>query len=154
MKPIRLPGGDTRDFGAEAIDTLLKRMEDLREQFVVVVAGYPEPMEKFLNSNPGLQSRFTRFLHFDDYSVDDLCQIFSRTVESAGYVLSPFAIEAVRCVFEQKHTHRDARFGNAREARNLFETAIGRQAMRLTSTGDAFSNEELQLLLTEDVAEQ
>lgn len=138
-------------YGKEAIDTLLKRMEDQRDRLVVVVAGYPAKMEEFLSSNPGLKSRFTRFFRFDDYGVDELCQIFMSIATKNGYILSPFALERLRECFEQKCAKRDERFGNAREARNLFDEVIGHQALRIAGANRQMTSDELQLLLSEDI---
>jgi hypothetical protein len=146
-----LASGDGRDFGGEAIDTLLKRMEDFRDRLVVVVAGYPAPMERFLATNPGLQSRFTRFLDFSDFSVSDLSKVFEGLALSNGYRLSKGASARVLEILERKCLSRTERFGNAREARNLFEDSIGRQASRLASEVGELSSEQLQLLLAEDI---
>jgi hypothetical protein len=118
-------------FGEEAINTLLKRMEDYRDRLVVVAAGYPELMHTFIQSNPGLESRFTRFIHFDDYSVSDLCQIFERYCSEAEYDLSPSARGYLSVLFNVAFNQRDQRFGNARFVRNVFENTIGLHSERL-----------------------
>ena len=114
-------------FGQEAIDTLLKRMEDHRDRLDVIVAGYPEPMKKFLGSNPGLESRFTRYLYFEDYSPDELCSIFRLFAERDHYLVDDEAMLRVEALFQQAYASRDERFGNGRYVRNLFQETINRQ---------------------------
>ncbi|MBB4637184.1 AAA family ATPase [Longimicrobium terrae] len=126
-----LAGSDHDSFGREAVDTLLKEMEDHRDQLVVVVAGYTEPMRRFLRSNPGLQSRFNRFVEFPDYSPDDLALIFFRMAEENGYALTPAArAKGVRSA-AGLHAARGPDFANARAVRNLFERALARHANRV-----------------------
>ena len=124
---------DHEDFGSEAIETLLKRMEDNRDRLIVIVAGYPELMERFIHSNPGLHSRFTRFIVFPDYEPVDLCRIFGRMCRKHGLVLSPGLKERVIHHFHWLHAGRDENFGNARLVRNCFETVINHQASRLAT---------------------
>ena len=119
------------DYGREAVDTLLKAMEDNRDDFVVIVAGYPEPMERFIDSNPGLRSRFNKYIDFQDYTVEELVRIFDVMCEGLGYVTTPAAAETVRREFAQHYTTRGENFANAREVRNFFEKAVLRQADRL-----------------------
>ncbi len=142
------PGGN--DFGQEAIDTLLKAMEDHREDFVVIVSGYPDLMAKFINSNPGLRSRFNKYIRFEDYNAEELLQIYERMCDQAGYRTADDATAYVADVFREKYEHRQENFANAREVRNFFETVVTRQADRLFSVADP-SNEELCTLLLEDV---
>jgi stage V sporulation protein K len=122
---------DHEDFGAEAIETLLKRMEDNRDRLIVIVAGYPELMERFIGSNPGLHSRFTRFIEFPDYAPVELCRIFGRMCRKHALRLSPGLKERVIHHFHWLHASRDESFGNARLVRNCFETVINHQASRL-----------------------
>ncbi len=123
------PVENERDFGPEAIETLLKRMEDFRHRFVVVAAGYPRLMERFLASNPGLRSRFQREIIFPDYTTDELIRITRRFAAENEYVLDDSAQAALAEVFNG--ARRDEAFGNARFARNVFELALNSQALRL-----------------------
>lgn len=119
------------DFGREAIDTLLKRMEDNRDRLIVIVAGYPAEMDRFVNSNPGLHSRFTRFVEFPDYSPQELCRIFARMCGKNGLKLAEGLREKVLHHFTRLYQERTANFGNARLVRNCFEAVINAQATRL-----------------------
>jgi ATPase family associated with various cellular activities (AAA)/AAA lid domain len=120
-------------FGEEAINTLLKRMEDDRDRLIVIAAGYPAPMRNFLHSNPGLESRFTRFINFEDYTVPDLCRIFERFCHESEYSLTPTACANAFVLFTAAHIQRDERFGNARFVRNVYEQTLGLLSQRLTS---------------------
>jgi Cdc6-like AAA superfamily ATPase len=121
-------------FGQEAIDTLLKLMEDQRDELVVVVAGYTKNMRQFLASNPGFESRFTRFLDFPDYSADELTQIFNGMTKAKGLTLSPEAEASLKQVLAHAVDTRTDTFGNARFARNLFERSLVRQATRIVAS--------------------
>jgi stage V sporulation protein K len=138
------------DFGSEAIETLLKRMEDHRDRLIVIVAGYPEEMEKFVNSNPGLHSRFTRFIDFPDYSPLELCQIFSSMCRRNSLTLSPALKERLVHHFHWLHRERTENFGNARLVRNTFEEIVTTQATRLAVLAD-ISPEKLNVLEAEDL---
>ncbi|HEV8098583.1 MAG TPA: AAA family ATPase, partial [Gaiellaceae bacterium] len=124
-------GHQGADFGQEAIETLLKRMEDHRHRLVVIVAGYPRLMHEFLDSNPGLRSRFARELSFQDYSTDELVAITERFAGENEYRLTEGALEALRRIFDR--APRGEGFGNARYARTIFEQALNHQALRLAS---------------------
>src|SRR5437016_816703 len=123
------------DYGKEAIETLLKRMEDERDRLIVIVAGYPEEMERFIHSNPGLQSRFNRFIEFPDYTPQELCRIFALMCRKNGLTLTPASKEKVLHHFIYLHKERGENFGNARLARNCFEAVINAQASRLSASG-------------------
>ncbi|MDQ1445526.1 MAG: hypothetical protein QOI20_1990 [Acidimicrobiaceae bacterium] len=126
-----LARGDERDFGQEAIDTLVKLMEDHRDDFVVIAAGYTDEMDEFVNSNPGLRSRFPKTINFPDYSTDELVRIFQSMCEASSYKLTAEAEQALRATLDGQP--RDKGFGNARLVRNLFEAACARQAGRLVA---------------------
>lgn len=138
------------DFGFEAVDTLLKGMEDHRDDLIVIVAGYPDLMNEFLNSNPGLRSRFNKFIHFTDYTPQELLNIFKSLCESMGYTISSECEDCVRAYFEQRYATRDINFANGRDVRNYFEMAMVNQANRLSTVTD-ISNELLSELELEDV---
>ncbi|MBQ7455669.1 MAG: AAA family ATPase [Clostridia bacterium] len=138
------------DYGQEAVDTLLKAMEDHRDDLIVIVAGYIEPMQRFLHSNPGLESRFNRFIDFPDYTLDELMGIFDLRCKSNGYTLEDDARETLRQIIDIERL--DAKgFGNARGVRNLFETIIARQADRLGETEGEITREMLMALTLADV---
>lgn len=128
-----VPDDAGQDFGHEAIETLLKLMEDHREDLVVIAAGYRDRMHTFIESNPGLRSRFPRFIDFPDYVPDELVKIFNGLAEEGGYQLSPEASAAVTRILTQKYESRGPNFGNARMVRNLFEEMLAAQANRLAS---------------------
>jgi SpoVK/Ycf46/Vps4 family AAA+-type ATPase len=142
--------GERLDFGDEAIETLLKRMEDNRHRLVVIVAGYPRLMRHFLESNPGLRSRFSREIEFPDYSTEELVEIFGRFASEAQYTLGEGTPDALRSIFAG--AGRDDSFGNARFARTLFEQALNAQALRL-GEGDVerLSEDELKCLKPADL---
>lgn len=128
---------NTRDFGSEAIDTLLKEMEDRRGKFCVIAAGYSKEMSEFLRSNPGLQSRFTRFIDFPDYTADELFEVFLIMCRKQGLKLTDEAMETCRKVIGSIHESKSDQFGNAREARTLLERVLERQATRIRNKPDA-----------------
>lgn len=119
------------DFGGEAINTLLKRMEDHRDDFAVVVAGYTEPMKLFVESNPGLRSRFNRYFYFDHFKPSELFEIFESFCKKSDFVISEDAREKLNDTFELIYEKKDDSFGNARVVRNLFEKCIQNQANRI-----------------------
>ncbi|MBO6188359.1 MAG: AAA family ATPase [Prevotella sp.] len=128
-----LKSGDSDSFGAEAIDTLLKRLEDDRGKFICIVAGYTDQMHDFIDSNPGLKSRFTQTIHFDDYTPDELTQIFLNLAKDKKFKVDEDTQGAIHRQFEQLYLRRDKNFGNAREARRIFNQAVERQSQRLMS---------------------
>lgn len=138
------------DFGQEAIDILLKRMEDSRDKLIVIVAGYEEEMNIFINSNPGLASRFNRFFYFSDYAPSQLMAIYKKSTDAAGFVLSEDAIKKTGALFEILYTQRDGRFGNARLVRNVFEKTFEKHANRTASIAP-ISRAILTTIQVEDV---
>lgn len=146
------PGPKGMDFGSEAVETLIKRMEDHRGRLVVIVAGYPELMGRFLASNPGLRSRFSREIAFDDYTDSELVDIIDKVAADAQYVIAREARGALLDIFAAARTKNG--FGNARYARNLFEQAINRQALRLDRAAPAeLTRDELVTLTRPDIDE-
>jgi len=141
-------GGDN-DFGREAIDTLVKFMEDHRDDLAIVAAGYTAEMADFIDANPGLKSRFTRTISFPDYTDDELVDIFLGLGEKSQYSCSDDALERVRHFISVEPRTRG--FGNARFVRNLFETAVAHQAQRVAPLEDP-SDEMLTTLTAADIA--
>ncbi|MGE4353477.1 MAG: AAA family ATPase [Oscillospiraceae bacterium] len=144
-----LAGGEN-DFGHEAIDTILKAMEDNRDNLVVIVAGYPGPMERFLSFNPGLESRFNKYIDFADYNGKELMAIFRMRCEKGGYVLTPEAEAYAEKLFSDMYENRDDNFGNGRDVRNFFENCISRQADRLAEMKSP-KREDLMSLTIQDL---
>ncbi|CAA6605392.1 ATPase, AAA family [Rhodospirillaceae bacterium LM-1] len=143
--------GTSNDFGAEAIAVLLKAMEDQRADLAVIAAGYPQPMQTFIEANPGLRSRFSRYFNFPDYSPPELQEIFEKMADDGGYKLGPEAQKRCLDMFAKLHKGRDRHFGNGRTARNAFEASLTRQANRLAAITSP-SREQLSLLTAEDIA--
>ncbi len=144
--------GTESDFGREAIDTLVKMVEDHRDDLVVILAGYPDEMALLVAANPGLKSRFPTTIHFPDYSTEELVAIFAVMCRSASYEPTPAALEVVRRRFDADP--RGPGFGNARAARNLFEAALARHASRivdLTEAGTSVTDEQLSTLEPADL---
>ncbi len=127
-----LIAGGENDYGKEAIATLLKRMEDDRNRLVVILAGYTKEMKDFIDSNPGLQSRFNRYIEFPDYDADDLYLIFCKQLKQFDYTMSDEAAEALKTYLAYQVEHKDKNFGNARFVRNAFERTLQQQANRLS----------------------
>ena len=126
-----VPENSSQDYGQEAISTLLKRMEDDRDKLVVIIAGYTNEMKRFIDSNPGLQSRFNRYINFPDYTAGELVKIFHMYMKKNQYTISDEANEMLKEKLEYAVEHKDRNFGNARYVRNIFEKAIQQQANRL-----------------------
>ena len=145
-------GKGENDFGQEAVDTLIKAMEDHRDELVVIVAGYPERMEEFLDSNPGLRSRFNKSLHFEDYQPEELVEILEGMCSKAQYILSEEARSCAHQFFVERVEKKTENFANARDVRNYFEKAVANQAGRIvTLDADVVDETTVQTLLAEDV---
>lgn len=140
------------DFGHEAIEVLLKNMEDHRDDLIVIVAGYTKLMETFIHSNPGLESRFNKYFFFEDYSAAQLMEIFQSMCHKNGYTLSAEAEQWAKSDFQNLFASRDENFGNARDVRNLFEKAVARQSDRVAQL-ETPTKEQLMELLDEDLKE-
>lgn len=145
-------GKSKEDFGYEAVDTLLVEMENHRDDLAVIVAGYPKPMKQFLSSNPGLKSRFNKFIDFPDYTPEELFVIFEGMCSKNGYVLNEAAQEKAKTIFKDLYAHRDENFANGRTVRNFFEKVMTKQANRLASLSE-ISDEQLQTLEQQDLPE-
>lgn len=147
-----LAQGGENDYGREAIATLLKRMEDERDRLVVILAGYTNEIEQFINSNPGLRSRFNRYVHFDDYTEEELFQIFILQAQKYDYHLDDEAKGALRSLLHEKVENRQKDFGNARYVRNLFESVIENQAVRLSANKET-DKDSLAIITKADIHE-
>ena len=145
-----LAKGSENDFGQEAIDTLLKRMEDDRERLVVIVAGYTNEIKTFIASNPGLSSRFNRYINFPDYTKTELVEIFKRLVDKYHYTMNDDAKHALSALFEDVLSKKDEHFGNGRFVRNLFEKVVERQANRLAK--EDLGSININELIAEDIS--
>ena len=143
---------NANDFGHEAVEVLLKGMEDHRDDLIVIVAGYTGPMERFIHSNPGLESRFNKYFHFDDYDAGELLAIFRSLCKKNGYALSPEGEAWAEGALRELYENRDENFGNARDVRNLFERAVARQADRVARL-ESPTREQLMELRAEDLRE-
>ena len=148
-----LKSNDSDSFGAEAIDTLLKRLEDDRGKFICIVAGYTDQMHDFIDTNPGLKSRFTQTIHFDDYSPDELTQIFENLAAAKNFTISDDTKAAIHRQFEQLYLRRDKNFGNAREARKVFDAAIEKQSQRLVNfmNDPGFKEDDMYRITIDDL---
>jgi SpoVK/Ycf46/Vps4 family AAA+-type ATPase len=138
------------DYGAEAIATLLKRMEDNRDRLVVILAGYTDEIREFIESNPGLQSRFNRYIHFNDYSTEELMDVFKYNLKRSRYKIKRDAYELLYEKVSYAVSTKDKNFGNARYVRNIFEKVIQQQANRLAKQISIVS-EDLSLITKEDI---
>ncbi len=151
-----LKSGDNDSFGGEAIDTLLKRLEDDRGKFICIVAGYTDQMHDFIDTNPGLKSRFTQTIHFDDYTPDELTEIFVNLAKGKNFTVDDATRDAVHRQFEQLYLRRDKNFGNAREARRIFDAAVEKQSQRLMAevNNPDFKDEDMYRITEADLAVQ
>ncbi|HEY9885168.1 MAG TPA: AAA family ATPase, partial [Thermosynechococcaceae cyanobacterium] len=146
LKPLN----STQDFGQEAIDVLIKRMEDYRNRLVVIVAGYTDEMVTFVESNPGLKSRFNRYFYFKDYTPDELVAIFNKLCKDSHFKPTEAANQTLRALLNTLYDRRDRTFGNARLVRNLFEKTIEQQANRLAVIS-TLTDEVLTTIQPEDI---
>ena len=145
-------GKDGKDFGQEAVDTLLKLMEDNRDNLIVIVAGYTDLMEEFVNSNPGLRSRFNKYIMFEDYSGEELYEIFMSMCKKQEYIPNEPGKKYVKEYLTKKAEEHDENFANAREVRNYIERAISRQASRIVELENV-SDTQLRTLTKTDLTE-
>ena len=145
-----LASGGENDFGREAIETLLKAMEDHRDDLIVIVAGYTGPMEKFINSNPGLESRFNKYIFFPDYNGEQLMAMFEKRCAKNGYTLTDEAKTAAAQYFTELYEERSDNFGNGRDVRNTFEDMVVRQANRVAAMENP-NKDDLMAVLPEDL---
>ena len=148
-----LKSSDQDSFGAEAIDTLLKRLEDDRGKFICIVAGYTDQMHDFIDTNPGLKSRFTQTIHFDDYTPDELTEIFINLAKGKNFTVDADTQGAIHRQFEQLYLRRDKNFGNAREARRIFDQAVEKQSQRLVAemNNPDFKQEDMYTITSADL---
>ena len=137
------------DFGHEAIEVLLKAMEDHRKDFIVIVAGYSDLMADFIHSNPGLESRFNKYFYFEDYTGEQLYEIFRSLCKKNGYTLNEDADQHAKELFSQLYEQRDENFGNARDVRNVFEKTIARQCDRIVALEGPTREQLMELTLTD-----
>ena len=148
-----LSSGGENDFGREAIETILKAMEDHRDDLIVIVAGYSGPMGDFLSSNPGLESRFNKYFYFPDYTGEQLMAIFGAQCDKNGYTLTEESEKAARELFDRLYEERNENFGNGRDVRNRFEDMIVRQSNRVAMMENP-SKDDLMAVLPEDLEEE
>ena len=145
-----LVGAGNEDFGKEAIATLVKRMEDNRDRLVVILAGYENEMQQFIESNPGLRSRFNRYIHFEDYSADELKQIFLGMLQKYDFSLQEDGERVLTEHLEKCVVNKGKDFGNARYVRNLFERTIKAQAVRLAAQPET-DKSQLAIITADDI---
>lgn len=144
-------GKGENDFGQEAVDTILKAMEDHREDFIVIVAGYPDLMKAFVTSNPGLKSRFNQFIKFEDYKPEELFEIFKLQYGERNMLLADGCEDYLRTYFKNMYDNRSADYANGRDVRNYFEKVIKTHANRLAPVLDKVTYEEYRTLILDDL---
>ena len=144
-------GKGESDFGQEAVDTILKAMEDHRDDFIVIVAGYPDLMKEFIGSNPGLKSRFNLYIHFEDYTPEQLEKIFTVFCNDQSLVLDERCEEYLKSHFSEMYENRGEDYANGRDVRNYFENVIRSRANRLEAVLDTITEEEFRMILPEDL---
>jgi SpoVK/Ycf46/Vps4 family AAA+-type ATPase len=142
------------DYGREAVATLIKRIEDHRDKLIVILAGYPDEMENFISDNPGLESRFNRHIKFDDYSAEELLEIYKSFCKKTEYELTPKATAKLKANFQYLIDNKDETFGNGRLSRNIFEKTIERQANRLLKLAPPFTKQVLITIEDQDIPDQ
>jgi SpoVK/Ycf46/Vps4 family AAA+-type ATPase len=145
-----LSTGSSEDFGKEAIATLLKRMEDNRDNLIVIVAGYSDKMKDFIDMNPGLKSRFNRYIHFEDFAPEDMMSIYKKMCQGSDYAISSEAEQFLISEFESAYNSRDESFGNGRFVRNIFEKSIENLSNRIAKS-DKITKELLTTIEKEDI---
>jgi SpoVK/Ycf46/Vps4 family AAA+-type ATPase len=145
-----LSTGSSEDFGKEAIATLLKRMEDNRDNLIVIVAGYSDKMKDFIDMNPGLKSRFNRYIHFEDFAPEDMMSIYKKMCQGSDYAISSEAEQYLLSEFESAYNSRDESFGNGRFVRNIFEKSIENLSNRIAKS-DKITKELLTTIEKEDI---
>jgi SpoVK/Ycf46/Vps4 family AAA+-type ATPase len=145
-----LSTGSSEDFGKEAIATLLKRMEDNRDNLIVIVAGYSDKMKDFIDMNPGLKSRFNRYIHFEDFAPEDMMSIYKKMCQGSDYAISSEAAQYLLSEFESAYNSRDESFGNGRFVRNIFEKSIENLSNRIAKS-DKITKELLTTIEKEDI---
>lgn len=148
-----LARGGEKDFGKEAIDTIVKAMEDYKDKFIIILAGYTNEMEEFLRTNPGLRSRFPIHIEFNDYSIDELLRIAELMVEKRQYTLSVEAKKKIMKILLKNITNNNIKTGNARLVRNIIEKAIRKHAVRILSKKNTITKKDLMTIEAEDIIE-
>ena len=144
-------GKSESDFGQEAVDTILKAREDHRDDFIVIVAGYPELMKEFISSNPGLKSRFNQYINFEDYTPEQLGKIFRLYCDNQNLVISEECDNYLKTYFLEMYDNRGEDYANGRDVRNFFEKVIRTRADRLQPILDNISVEEFRRIVPEDL---
>jgi len=148
-----LARGGEKDFGKEAIDTIVKAMEDYKDKFIIILAGYTNEMEEFLRTNPGLRSRFPIHIEFSDYTIDELLKIAELMVEKRQYTLSLEAKRKIMKILLKNIANNNIKTGNARLVRNIIERAIRKHAVRILSKKTTITKKDLMIIEAEDIVE-